>query len=101
MEFASFGGPRAPSRALAAPGGVLGERGAFLAALGAALGPLLAALGALLAALGAREAQEAPEGCWEAQQTSRGGPRAIKLDQPGFEPWTFGSTLLLSRCLNH
>ena len=41
------------------------------------------------------------ERCWNTFATESIALRAIRLDQPGFEPGTFGSTLLLRRCLNH
>ena len=105
-----LGGPRRPlalqgrSRGPLGPllSAFLGRPGALLAALGA----LLAALGALLAALGALPG--GPGGPSRLQidpgrhkKASQEAPRAIKMDQPGFEPGTFGSTLLLRRCLNH
>ena len=94
---------------LAALGALLAALGALLAALGAllaALGSLLAPLGAALAALGAlpggtggpRKLQIGPG---RHKKASQEAPRAIKMDQPGFEPGTFGSTLLLRRCHNH
>ena len=83
-----------PGALLAALGALLAALGALLAALGAllaCLGALLAALGALLAALGAlpggpggpRRLQIGPG---KPKKASQEAPRAIKMDQPEFEP---------------
>ena len=123
LLLSCFGAPRGVLAVLGPPGALQGPSGgpsgrfsgaswgspgALLAALGgallAALGALLAALGAILAALGApREAQEVPKGSNLVPTKSiPGAPTSNKkMDQPGFEPGTFGSTLLLRRCLYH